>query len=176
VNDKFPRIQRLAAKLGADIGFEDEAGVGVMTRSGRRWGWVGDPPIVNVSMQRGGYHLLSRVTPHGDLRYSLEEGPIETERYIQFLKQRMRKPQRPLILLTDRAPFPRSKKRRDFVRAPRGQLRVYFLPRRAPELNPDEPVGNEVKDNKIGKQPVQGKKELKKRLHSAIHSLQKNTR
>jgi hypothetical protein len=31
-------------------------------------------------------------------------------------------------------------------------------------------------DNKIGKQPVQGKKELKKRLHSAIHSLQKNTR
>ena len=41
LNDKFPRIQRLAAKSGADIGFEDEAGVGVMTRSGRTWGLVG---------------------------------------------------------------------------------------------------------------------------------------
>ena len=29
---KFPRIQRLAKKMGADLGFEDEAGVGVMTR------------------------------------------------------------------------------------------------------------------------------------------------
>ena len=53
---------------------------------------------------------------------------------------------------------------------------VYFLPRRAPELNPDEQVWNEVKNNKIGKQPVKGKKDLKKRLHSAMHSLQKNTR
>ena len=35
INDKFPRIQRLADRLGADIGFEDEAGVGIMTRSGR---------------------------------------------------------------------------------------------------------------------------------------------
>lgn len=34
-----------------------------------------------------GYNLLSMVTPQGDLRYSLEEEPIETERYIQFLKQ-----------------------------------------------------------------------------------------
>jgi hypothetical protein len=32
---KFPKIQRLAAKMGADIGFEDESGVGVTTRSGR---------------------------------------------------------------------------------------------------------------------------------------------
>ena len=32
---KFPKIQRLAAKIGADIAFEDEAGVGIMTRSGR---------------------------------------------------------------------------------------------------------------------------------------------
>jgi hypothetical protein len=28
LNDKFPRIQRLANKIGADIGFEDKAGVG----------------------------------------------------------------------------------------------------------------------------------------------------
>ena len=36
----FPQIQRLAQKMGADIGFEDEAGVKIMTRSGRtegRW-------------------------------------------------------------------------------------------------------------------------------------------
>ena len=40
-NDKFPRIQRVADKMGADIGFEDEAGVGVMTRHGGTWGLEG---------------------------------------------------------------------------------------------------------------------------------------
>jgi transposase len=44
---KFPKIQRLAEKMGADIAFEDEAGVGIMTRSGHTWGEVGHPPEVN---------------------------------------------------------------------------------------------------------------------------------
>jgi transposase len=29
---KFPKMQRLADKLGAEIGFQDESGVGLMTR------------------------------------------------------------------------------------------------------------------------------------------------
>jgi hypothetical protein len=34
LNDTFPRIHRLADKMGADIGFEDEAGMGLMRRFG----------------------------------------------------------------------------------------------------------------------------------------------
>jgi transposase len=67
VNDTFPRIPRLADKMGADIGFEDEAGMGLMRRSGRTWGRVGSPPVVQVVMQRGGYNVLSIVTPKGEM-------------------------------------------------------------------------------------------------------------
>ena len=38
LDDKFPRIQRLAERMGADIAFEDEAGVGVMTPTGGHGG------------------------------------------------------------------------------------------------------------------------------------------
>ena len=62
---KFPKIQRLAEKIGADIAFEDEAGVGIRTRSGRTWGEVGHPPEVAVSDQRGGYNVLSIITATG---------------------------------------------------------------------------------------------------------------
>ena len=44
VDNKFPMIQRVAKKLGADILFEDEAGIAIMTRSGRTWGKVDSPP------------------------------------------------------------------------------------------------------------------------------------
>ena len=175
LNDKFPRIQRLADKLGADIGFEDEAGVGIMTRSGRTWGVVGTTPVVRVCMKRGGYNVLSMVTPTGEMKYSVTADSVDSVHYIEFLKNLIRDRERPLILLVDRISFHRSQKVRDFVRAHRAQLRIFFLPRRTPEMNPDEQVWNEIKNHRIGKQPVENKNNLKKRLYSALRSVQKNT-
>jgi transposase len=175
INDKFPRIQRLADRLGADIGFEDEAGVGIMTRSGRTWGLVGKTPVVRVCMQRGGYNVLSMVTSEGEMKYSVTADPIDSKQYIESLKNLIQDRARPLILLVDRASFYRSQEVRDFVRAHRAWLRVLFLSRRTPKMNPDEQVWNEPKNHRIGKQPVENKMDLKRRLYSALRSVQKNT-
>ena len=175
LNDKFPKIQRLAKKMGADIGFEDEAGVGVMTRHGRTWGLSGQTPVIKVSMQRGGYNVLSVVTPKGHISYSIKDDTIDGKLYIEFLEELLLDRERPLILLVDHATFHGSKQVRDFVRAHRTRLRVFFLPKRAPEFNPDEQVWNEIKNNRIGKQPIKNKADLKERLISALDSLKQNS-
>ena len=175
VNVKFRRIQRLAERIGADIGFEDEAGVGIRTRSGRTWGEKGHPPEIRVNRSRGGYNVLSVVTPQGTMNYSITEESINSERYIQFFKQLLKGRRRPLILVVDRASFHCSKEVREFVRAHRSQLRIFYLPKGSPDLNPDEQVWNEVKNNQIGKQPVKNKKDLQKRLYSVLRSLQRHT-
>jgi transposase len=87
VNETFPRIRRLADKLHADIAFEDEAGIGLQTQAGKTWGERGTPPEVPASGRRGGVNLLSAVTAQGTMHFSLEEGKINTARYIAFLKQ-----------------------------------------------------------------------------------------
>jgi transposase len=61
------------------------------------------------------------------------------------------------------------------VRANRSKIRVFFLPKRSPKFNPDEQVWNEIKNNKIGKQPVKNKIDLQKRLDSALKYLQEST-
>jgi transposase len=109
LNVKFPKIQRLAAKLGADIAFQDESGVGVMTRHGRTWGLRGKTPVVKASMKRGGYNILSAVTAQGDMRYSVKEGSVDGGVFIEFLKRLIRGRQRPLIVLVDHATFHGSK-------------------------------------------------------------------
>lgn len=169
---KFPRIQRLAAKLDADIGFEDESGVGVSTRSGRTWGAVGQPPPVVAPDRRGGYNVLSIITAEGEMHYSLAAANINGKRYVAFLRQLLRTRTRPLIVIADRASFHRSAVVRQFVRAHRSQIRLFFFPTHSPELNPDEQVWNEIKHRRIGKQPVKNKIDLKKRLRSALKSLQ----
>ena len=169
---KFPMIQRLAAKLGAEIGFEDESGVGMSTRSGRTWGAVGQPPEVVATNRRGGYNVLSIITAEGEMHYSLAAANIDGKRYVAFLRQLLRTRTRPLIVIADRASFHRSAVVREFVRAHRTQIRLFFFPTHSPELNPDEQVWNEIKHRRMGKQPVKNKIDLKKRLRSALKSLQ----
>jgi transposase len=115
------------------------------------------------------------VTTKGKLKYSVSADHIDSFQYIEFLKNLIQDRARPLILLVDRASFHRSQEVRDFVRAHRAWLRAFFLPRRTPEMNPDEQVWNEIKNHRIGKQPIENKKDLKRRLHSALRSVQKNT-
>lgn len=172
--EKFPMVQRLAQKMGADIAFEDEAGVGVTTRHGRTWGLKGETPVVKVSMLRGGYNVISTVTAAGEMEYAIKEDTINGERFVEFLDKLIANRERPLVLFADHATFHSSKKVRDYVRAHRAQLRVFFLPKRAPETNPDEQVWNEVKNNHLGKQPIKSKVDLKERLTVAMNSLQNN--
>jgi transposase len=63
-----------------------------------------------------------------------------------------------------------------FVRAHQQQIRVFFLPKHSPELNPDEHVWEEFKNKRLRKRPIYPKRDLKKRLPSALSSLQRRTR
>lgn len=172
--EKFPQIQKLAEKMGADIAFEDESGVGVDTRHGSTWGLKGKTPVVRVCMQRGGYNVLSIVTAQGQMSYSVQDGTINGERFVEFLGKLLEGRARPLILLVDHASFHKSKPVRDFVRAHRKQLRIFFLPKRAPDVNPDEQLWNEIKNNHLGKQAIKNKADLKVRLVAALDKVQNN--
>ncbi|HYQ92872.1 MAG TPA: IS630 family transposase, partial [Candidatus Competibacteraceae bacterium] len=171
----FPKIQRLAERMEADIGFEDEAGVGMRTRSGRTWGAVGQPPVVTVSDHRDSYNVLSSITATGELRYSVEAKNMNGERYVEFLQQILSTRTHPLIIIADQASFHKATVVREFVRAHRTQIRLFFFPTHSPELNPDEQIWNELKHRRLGKQPIKNKTDLKKRIRSILRALQCNS-
>jgi transposase len=91
---------------------------------------------------------------------------------VEFLQQILRGRTRPLIIIADQAAFHKSSVVREFVRAHRTQIRLFFFPPHSPELNPDEQVWNELKQRRIGKQPIQNKIDLKTRMRSVLKSLQ----
>lgn len=172
LNTKWPLIQHVAAKLGADIFFEDEAGVGIMTRSGRSWGAVNSPPTVYASDQRGGYNVLSAITAREPKLYtSLEAQSVGSRQYIDFLEKILYLHPRPVVIVADHASFHRSKQVRAFVRTHRDRIRVFFLPKHAPHLNPDEQVWNDVKYRHIGRETIVNKQDLKNRLIDHLFQL-----
>jgi len=171
LKEEFPKIQSFAEKVGADIGFEDEAAVDLRDRSGTTWGQRGIRPDVYVTGQRGRVNILSVVTAKGDLHYHMTEKRINSEEYIQFLEQLMNERDRALFLIVDRASFHCSKQVRKFIWWHRDEIRLYYLPTYSPELNPDEHVWEEIKDKQIGRQPIKNKDDLKQRTSTALKSL-----
>jgi len=102
---KFPIIQPLAEKIGADIAVEDEAGVGIMNRSGHTGGAVGQAPKVAITGRRGGYNGLSTITANGERYWALEEKSLDGKRYVEFLENLLRDRTRPLIVIADNVSF-----------------------------------------------------------------------
>ena len=172
VNDTFPKIQRFASKMDAEIGFADEAAVDLRDHAGTTWGACGIRPEVRVSGQRGRLNILSMVSTSGGLRYHVTEERINSEVFIDFLKQLLRGRTRMLILFVDRASFHRSRKVRRFVAQNRHHLRLKLLPAYSPERNPDEHVWEEIKDKKLNRQSIKNKRDLKQRVVSALRTLQ----
>lgn len=60
IDIKFHMIQRVAKKMGADILFEDESGVGVRTRYGYTWGKRGKTPKIYCTDKRGGRWCINQ--------------------------------------------------------------------------------------------------------------------
>lgn len=172
VNKKFPKIQRFANTLSADIGFEDEAGIDLREHSGKTWGESGVRPSICVTGKRGHFNVLSIVTAKGELKYHVNENKINSKEYIKFLTQLIKNRVNPLFLIVDRASFHTSKKVRIFIWRNRRKIRLFYLPAYSPEINPDEHVWEEIKDKRLRRKPITSKIDLKKRLHSALKSLQ----
>jgi transposase len=78
-------------------------------------------------------------------------------------------------LIADRASFHPSKAVRRFICCHHKQLRLHYLPAYSTERNPDEHVWEDIKDKRLGRQPIKNKLDLKKQLNSALKSLQQKT-
>ena len=119
--------------------------------------------------------MLSALSiPDTHLYFKIQDRSIASDQYIAFLSQIMAEHPSPIVLLADHVSFHRSKKVRQFVKDHRHQIRVFFLPKHAPQLNPDEQVWNEVKHRNLGREPIVNKSDLKVRLIANLEALQTN--
>lgn len=112
--------------MNADIAFEDESWIQDNTRSGRTWGLVGHPPQIQVSDDRGGFHVLSIVTAAGELVFEVTTEKLVSAVFIHFLRKALYGRTRLLIIITDNASYHTSNEVKYFVEANSEQIRLFF--------------------------------------------------
>jgi len=174
LQQEFPRIRKEAQRIGAQIWFGDEAGVRSDAHSGTTWAPRGKTPIVSTTGARFGINLISAVSRRGDFRFMCVSGRVNAKVFVTFLRRLLYGVDDPIFLIVDGHPTHKSKLVRKFVDSTQGQLRLFLLPPYSPELNPDEYVWNDLKNNSIGKKVITDPQQMKRDVISYLRYLQKS--
>jgi transposase len=170
----YPKIRALAKKAKADIFFGDEAGIRSDFHAGTTWAPKGETPTVISNGQRFGLNIISAVSPRGEMRFMIVDGTVKTQEFITFLSRLLIGAKRKIFLIVDGHPTHRSKRVKEYVTATNGRLGLFYLPGYSPELNPDEFVWNDLKNQVIGRKFVSTKEDLKSMVLGGMRSMQKN--
>ena len=169
----FPQLRRLAKRIGAEIYFVDESAVRSDHHRGTTWGAIGQTPVVEDSGDRFGLKLISAVSPRGDMRFAVIEGKMNSDKFIEFLKQLQADAGKPLIVIADNASYHSSGKVQKFARESQA-IHLGYLPKYAPELNPDEQVWNHAKA-RLAKLFIDSAQSLKQSVLNIMRSIQKQS-
>jgi len=174
LEEEYPRIRALARRNKALIFFGDEAGVRSDHHAGTTWAIKGKTPVVSTTGARFGLSLISAVSAQGEFRFMTVRGRVAAAQFIEFIKRLIHGVDRMVFLIVDGHPAHKAKKVGRFVDSIKDRFRLFFLPPYSPELNPDERVWNDLKNNGIGKQFITSPGQLHKAVISYLYSIQKS--
>jgi transposase len=174
LEEEYPRIRTLARRHKALIFFGDEAGIRSDHHAGTTWAIKGKTPIVSSTGARFGLNLISAVSAQGEFRFMTARGRIGASKFIEFIKRLIHGMDRMVFLIVDGHPAHKAKMVRRFVDSVKDRFRLFYLPPYSPELNPDERVWNDLKNNAIGKQVITTPKNLYSAVISHLRFIQKS--
>lgn len=172
LNEEYPRIKELARTMKARIYFGDEAGIRSEHHAGTTWGVKGKTPVVTSTGSRFGLNMISAVSAQGEFRFMVIKGRVNALQFLEFVKRLVHNADRPVFLIVDGNPFHRAKTVKTFAEAHKDRFRLFHLPPYSPELNPDERVWNDLKNNAVGKKSIESPDQLHKNVISFFRQLQ----
>ena len=176
LNKEYPRIQTLARRMKAQIFFGDEAGVRSDHHAGTTWAVKGKTPVVRSTGARFGLNIMSAVSAQGELRFMTVHGRIAAAQFIEFIKRLIHRTDRTIFLIVDGHPIHKAKcvTRCIETESMKKRFRLFFLPPYSPELNPDERVWNDLKNNSMGRQIITAPDQMHREVISHLRCIQQS--
>lgn len=174
MKSEYPKIERRAQAEGGEIHWgDDEAGLRSDSHAGRSYAPAGRTPVREVSGSRFASSMISTVTNRGKLRFMLYRETLTATVLIRFLGRLIRDTRgRKVFLILDNLRVHHSKKVKAWLDERRERIEVFFLPAYAPELNPDEYLNGDLKQQVRSGPSVRSREALEGRVRSAMRRLQ----
>ena len=171
LEETYPALEARAAKEGAAIYWCDETGVAADEHP--RYGYArrGRPATMEVPDRHIRMNQISAISNEGTVRFMTYKGSMDGALFTVFLGRLLRTSTRKIFLIVDRLKAHEKGTVADWVEAHKDRIEVIPMPRRTPELNPDEYLNNDLKGNVNEAGLPANQKDLRSRMQHFMRRL-----
>jgi len=145
LEETYPAITDRAEQEGAEIHWGDEVGVAADHQPARGYAPRGEPATQEVPDPHIRANQISTITNRGEVRFMTYTQTMTAALFLVFLERLLRSTTGKVFLIVDRLRAHMTPAVQAWVAAHQDRIEVFYLPRYAPELNPDEYLNNDLK-------------------------------
>lgn len=171
LEETYPDIERQAEEEDAVILWTDECGVDADHHPRTAYAAKGERATMEVPHSHIRRSVISAVGNHGECHFMTYTGTLNATLFLLFLEGLLTETTRKIYLITDRLSAHDCKEVWDWVAEHADRIEMFLLPRRSPELNPDEYLNNDLKGNVHRAGLPNNKDELADRIHAFLLKL-----
>jgi transposase len=171
LRQRYPAIEAQAHAEGGEVYWGDETGVAADEHPRTGYARRGQAAVMEVPDRHIRVNMISAVTNAGAVQFMTYRDTMTAALFITFLGQLLRGAKRKVFLIVDRLTAHEAGEVAEWVAARRDRIELFYLPRRAPELNPDEYLNNDIKGSVNAEGLPHDKAELQGRLEAFMHKL-----
>lgn len=145
LEETYPAIERRASAEGAEIHWGDEVGVAADQHPAYGYAPKGEAATMDVPDSHIRANQISTITNSGVVRFMTYTRTMTAALFLVFLDRLLRSTTGKVFLIVDRLRAHMTPAVGEWLAAHRERIEVFYLPRYAPELNPDEYLNNDLK-------------------------------
>jgi transposase len=171
LEETYPDIERQAEEEDAVILWCDECGVDADQHPHTAYAPEGQRATMEVPEGHIRRSVISAVSNNGEFHFMTYTGTLDATLFILFLEGLLTETSKKIYLITDRLSAHDAVKVWDWVIQHTDRIDMFLLPRRSPELNPDECLNNDLKGNVHTAGLPNNEDELADRIHAFLLKL-----
>ena len=135
----------IAARARAEIHWGDETVLRSDDVCGRRYAPAGHTPAIRVSHRREAAGVICSFTNRGTMRWKRLDGALDAAQLIDFMGRLVKDAPAKVYLILDNLRVHHARPVRAWRAKHASQIEVFYLPRYAPELSPEELLNADLK-------------------------------
>lgn len=171
LEETYPFIEAKAKEEVATILWADETGVAADEHPRYGYARQGQRATIQVPDSHIRVNVISALSNEGDLHFMTYKGGLNAARFIDFLERLVRETTGKVFLIVDNLSAHDCAAVDAWVAPRLDRIEVWYLPRRAPELNPDEYLNNDLKGNVHAAGLPHNEEELRSRVDTFLDKL-----
>lgn len=172
---EYPGIEQRAKKEGAEIHWGDETALVNTDVRGRSFAPAGKTPVaMTVGGTREKLSMIATVTNQGKTRWMIIDDAFDAEKLIEFLSALINDAERKVFLILDNLRVHHCKIVKAWVAERKDQIELFYLPSYSPQLNPEERLNADLKQEMGKRVPVRSKAKLREATSAHMMMLEQN--